>query len=208
MAIMIERLFRTTADWRAWLAENHDREKEIWVVYYKKGRGKKSLTYIEALEEALCFGWIDSTVRRLDEDRYKQRYTPRNADSVWSALNKARIAKLIASGRMAEPGLRKIKEAKKNGSWTRLDPVERSAASAPELLEALAKHPKASGAFEKLPPSQKKLWSWWIISAKKAETRVRRIAAALVWIEAGRRIGMQAPRLSSGDDPQAPDPAE
>ena len=205
---MIERLFRTAADWRAWLAENHDREKEIWVVYYKKGRGKKSLTYIEALEEALCFGWIDSTVQRLDEDRYQQRYTPRNADSVWSALNKARIAKLIASGRMAEPGLRKIKEAKKNGSWTRLDPVERSAAFAPELLEALAKHPKAREAFEKLPPSQKKLWSWWIISAKKAETRVRRIAAALVWIEAGRRIGMQAPRLSSGDDPQAPDPAE
>jgi len=201
MAGMTERLFRTAADWRAWLAKNHDREKEIWVVYYKKGRGKKSLTYIEALEEALCYGWIDSTVRRLDEDRYKQRYTPRNADSVWSSLNKTRIAGLIASGRMAEPGLQKIEEAKRNGSWTRLDRVERSDEPAQELLEALAKSPKARAAFDKLPPSQKKMWSWWIISAKKTETQARRIAAALVWIEAGRRIGIQTPRLNSDDDP-------
>jgi uncharacterized protein YdeI (YjbR/CyaY-like superfamily) len=100
---MARKLFRTVADWRAWLEQNHDREKEIWLIYYKKGTGKTSVTHEEALDEALCFGWIDSVVNRLDAERYVQKWTPRKVDSVWSAANKARIEKLTAEGRLAAP---------------------------------------------------------------------------------------------------------
>jgi len=189
------RCFRTAAEWRAWLAEHHETATEIWLIYYKKGSSKKSLTYLEALEEALCYGWIDSTVGRLDAERYKQRYTPRNPDSVWSASNKERIEKLIAEGRMTEAGLAKIRAAKRNGSWTKLDKVDRNGETPPELVAALGKNPKAMDEFGKLPPSQRKMWSWWIVSAKRPETRARRLAAAVVWIEAGRRIGLETPRL-------------
>ena len=201
IASMNERLFRTSADWRAWLAKNHDRRTEVWVIYYKKGSGKESMTYTEALDEALCFGWIDSTVRRLDEERYMQRYTPRRPGSVWSARNKARITKLVAAVRMAEPGLRRVREAKESGHWTKLDRLGRGASPPGELLEGLERHPEAKAGFAKLPPSQQKLWSWWILSAKKPETRDRRIAAALTWIAAGRRIGMKAPQMGPGVSP-------
>lgn len=122
---MTKRLFKTAAAWRAWLKRNHAREKEIWLVYYKKGSGKTSVTYEEALQEALCYGWIDSIVSRLDDERYMQKYTPRNVDSIWSAGNKERVRKLIAQGRMAAPGMAKIDAAKRNGSWDKLSDIDR-----------------------------------------------------------------------------------
>jgi uncharacterized protein YdeI (YjbR/CyaY-like superfamily) len=200
------RSFRTAAEWRAWLAKNHATKREIWLIYFKKGSRKKSLTYREALEEALCYGWIDSTVGRLDAERYKQRYTPRNPDSVWSASNKERVKRLITKGRMTEAGLVKIRLAKRNGSWTKLDKVERNGETPSELVDALGKNPKANGEFAKLPPSQKKIWSWWIMSAKRPETRARRVAAAVVWIEAGRRIGLETPRLGAEETRWIPGP--
>lgn len=187
------RLFRTRAAWRSWLARHHDRSKGLWLAYYKKASGKTSVTYEEALEEALAFGWIDSTVRRLDEERYAQRYTPRNERSVWSRANKVRIEKLIAEGRMAPPGLAKVEAAKRNGSWERLDAIERIAATAdvpPDLREALRKDPAARAAFEKRPPSEKKMWAYWVTSAKKPETRARRVAETAKRVRAGRRPGM------------------
>jgi uncharacterized protein YdeI (YjbR/CyaY-like superfamily) len=102
---MMKRLFKTAAAWRAWLEHNHAREKGIWLVYYKKGSGKTSVIYKEALQEALCYGWIDSTTNRFDSERYMQRWTPRNTNSVWSAANKKRVRKLVAEGRMAAPGM-------------------------------------------------------------------------------------------------------
>lgn len=190
---MTKRLFKTAAAWRAWLKRNHAREKEIWLVYYKKGSGKTSVTYEEALQEALCYGWIDSIVSRLDDERYMQKYTPRNVDSIWSAGNKERVRKLIAQGRMAAPGMAKIDAAKRNGSWDKLSDIDRIGRTneIPEDLRwALAGNPVANEKFERLAQSQKKLWAWWILSAKRPETRLRRIAETLKGVAAGRRPGM------------------
>ena len=187
------KLFKTRNAWRAWLARNHDKQKGIWLAYYKKAAGKKSVTYEEALQEALCFGWIDSTVGTLDAERYKQRYTPRNDKSVWSSSNKARVEKLIAEGRMAPPGLAKVEAAKRNGSWDSLNDIERIGRSAEipaDLLEALGRDGRARQIFEKRPPSEKKLWAYWVLSAKRPETRARRVAETVKRILAGRRPGM------------------
>ena len=189
----LPRLFKTRSAWRAWLARNHDKAKGIWLAYYKKGSEKRSVTYEEALQEALCYGWIDSTVGRLDAERYKQRYTPRNLKSVWSPSNKARVARLTAEGRMAPPGLTKVEAAKRNGSWDILNDVEmigRGAELPADLLEALAKDGRARQVFEKRPPSEQKLWGYWILSAKRPETRARRVAETVKRVFAGRRPGM------------------
>ena len=188
------RMFKTRRAWRAWLVRNHDRSKGIWLAYYKKSSGKRSVTYEEALQEALCFGWIDSTVGRIDAERYKQRYTPRNDRSAGSSSNKARVEKLTAEGRMAPPGLAKVEAAKRNGSWKSLDDVERIGRGAgpppPDLLDALAGVPRAKEAFEKRPASEKKIWAYWVLSAKRPETRARRIAETVKRVLAGRRPGM------------------
>jgi uncharacterized protein YdeI (YjbR/CyaY-like superfamily) len=186
-------MFKTRRAWRSWLAGNHAREKEIWLAYYKKGTGKRSVTYEEALEEALCYGWIDSTVNRLDEERYMQRYTPRNEKSVWSAANKRRVARLIAEGRMAPPGTAKVEAARRNGSWDRLNEIDgigRGAEAPADLLEALDGTSNAREVFDKRPPSEKKLWAYWVLSAKRPETRARRIAETVRRILEGRRPGI------------------
>ncbi len=190
---MTKKLFETAADWRSWLERNHDREKEIWLVYYKKASGKKSITYREALEEALCFGWIDSVVNRLDDVRYMQKWTPRKAVSVWSAANKARVKRLTDEGRMAAPGLAKVAIARKNGSWDKLSDIDRIGRTnelPADLGAALARNPAAQEKFDRLAPSQRKLWAWWVLSAKRQETRTRRIAETVRGVAAGRRPGM------------------
>jgi uncharacterized protein YdeI (YjbR/CyaY-like superfamily) len=190
---VVKKLFKTAIDWRAWLEQNHAREKEIWLVYYKRAAGKTSVTHEEALDEALCYGWIDSIVSRLDAERYMQKWTPRKADSVWSAANKERIKKLKAEGRMAAAGKAKVAAARRNGSWDKLsdiDRIGRPAVIPEDLKAALAECPDLEEKFDRLAPSQKKLWAWWIISAKKPETRARRIAETLKGVAAGRRPGM------------------
>lgn len=184
------RLFKHRGAWRAWLEKNHDEAKELWLFYYKKGSGKRSITYREALDEALCFGWIDSTVNRFDEERYRQRYTPRNPRSLWSTANKGHVARLIQEGRMTEHGMAKIKAAKRNGSWTRLDAIDRDREPPRDLVDALARDREAGACFEKMPPSSKKLYGFWVDSAKRPETRARRIAETLSRVKAGRRPGI------------------
>ena len=126
-----------------------------------------------------------------------QKWTPRNEKSIWSAANKARVKKLIAEGRMAPPGMAKIAAAKRNGSWTKLDRIELRAEVPKDLLDALALHPPIEAKFNKLAPSQKKLYSWWVESAKRPETRTRRIAETLKRVDAGRPAGMDD-RMRSG----------
>jgi uncharacterized protein YdeI (YjbR/CyaY-like superfamily) len=187
------RLFKTRRAWRDWLARNYACSKGLWLAYYKKGSGKTSVTYEEALEEALAFGWIDSTVHTLDEERYAQKYTPRKARSVWSASNKARVEKLTARGLMASPGLAKVEAAKRDGSWdllTEIDRIGRNSPPPPDLLEALDREPGARAVFDLRPLSEKKLWAYWVISAKRPETRSRRIAETVRRVLAGRRPGM------------------
>jgi len=186
---MTERLFRDQAAWRRWLAKNHDKATELWLVYYKKGSGKKSVTYQEALDVALCYGWIDSTVNTIDADRYKQRYTPRKDKSIWSARNKKRIAELIASDQMAAPGLARIEAAKQNGSWKKVDKIE-ARVVADDFKRALARNKKARAFFEQLAPSHQKQYIYWIESAKRAETRQRRIRETIKRLAGGIKPGI------------------
>lgn len=171
---MLKKTFRSRAEWRSWLEKHHDTESEIWLVFYKVKTGKNYLKYNEAVEEALCFGWIDSTVRRIDDEKHMQRYTPRKKGSIWATSNKKRVEKLIKQGTMMEAGLKKIKQAKKDGSWNRLDGIERLM-EIPEALKAeFKKNKKAKQAYDNLPDSRKKQFLWWIDSAKRADTRKRR----------------------------------
>ena len=115
---------RDREEWRRWLQKNHRTSAGVWLVFYKVGSGQQSVRYGEAVREALCFGWIDSKVNSLNEERYKQIFTPRKPKSAWSKLNKGYIAELIEQGLMAEAGLAKIEAAKQDGSWTKLDAIE------------------------------------------------------------------------------------
>ena len=194
MQDMKARLFKTAAEWRTWLTRNGAGEKEIWLAYYKKGCGKKSVTYQEALDEALCYGWIDSVVRTLDAERYQQRWTPRKPTSIWSARNKARLAELEAAGRMSEAGRAAVRIARKNGSWDKLNAIERidrGGGLPDEVLAAISARPELREKFEALSPSKKKMLSYWLASAKRPETRERRIAELDDIIADGRTPGFK-----------------
>lgn len=162
-------------EWRAWLKKHHGRTEGIWLVRWKKVWPDKHVTYEEAVEEALCFGWIDSTGRPLDADRAMLYVRPRKAKSMWSKVNKERVERLIATKRMAGPGQQAIATAKANGSWNALDAVE-SLALPDDLRQALAKSPKARRHFEAFPPSSRKIILHWISSARTEATRSKRIA--------------------------------
>ncbi|MBE9008538.1 YdeI/OmpD-associated family protein [Fortiea sp. LEGE XX443] len=160
--------------WREWLSNNHLTSPGIWLIYYKVKSGKPSVKYSEAVKEALCFGWIDSKVKSLDEDRYQQIFTPRKPKSVWSKLNKQYIEELIEQGLMTQAGLEKIQVAKQDGSWNSLDAIE--ALTIPiDLKQALEANPSAHLHFEAFSNSLKKNILFWIESAKRPETRLKRI---------------------------------
>lgn len=165
---------RDRQEWRAWLAENHATSKAVWLVYYKKDSGQPFVAYGEAVEEALCFGWIDSTVNKLDDGRFLQFYTPRKPKSGWSGLNKRRIESLMQQGLMMPPGLAKIEIAKKDGSWSVFDDIETLTIPA-DLQQALAANEAANVYFEAFSASAKKGILWWIKSAKRPDTRAKRI---------------------------------
>lgn len=164
----------TLAEWRAWLMENHTRTEGVWLISYKKPTGKQAFGYEESVEEALCFGWIDSKGNKLDEERTMLWFAPRRPNTGWSAPNKRRIEALIADGRMTPAGLAKIEAAKLDGSWSALDAVE-ALEVPPELHAALAANPMALAYFEAFPRSVKRGILEWIASAKRAETRASRI---------------------------------
>ncbi len=165
---------RSRAEWRAWLEENHARPEGVWLVYHKKGVEKPGITYEEAVEEAVCFGWIDSKGNRLDEERTMLWFSPRKAGTGWSRSNKERVDKLFQEGRMAPAGLAKVEAARRDGSWNALDSVE--ALEIPtDLAEALAAYPRAAAFFEAFPRSVKRVILEWIASAKRPETREKRV---------------------------------
>ena len=160
--------------WRGWLASNAEREEGLWVVYPKRSSGLEGPSYDDLVEEALCFGWIDSRVRRVDDDRLMQWFSPRRSGGVWSALNKERVARLVASGQMTERGREIIDQAKADGSWSQYDDVE-ALIVPPDLATALQAAPEAEAAFGVLSDSAKKQYLWWIHSAKRPTTRTNRI---------------------------------
>jgi uncharacterized protein YdeI (YjbR/CyaY-like superfamily) len=172
-------------EWRRWLAENHAASTGVWLVFPKKASGLPGPSYEDAVEEALCFGWIDSRARPLDERRRLQWYCPRRPGSIWSGLNKARVARLLAAGQMAPPGLAKIVAAKADGSWEIFDKVE--ALEMPEELAAgLRAVPGAEGGFSALAASIRKPLLYWVLSAKRPQTRAGRVAAVVAAAAEGR----------------------
>jgi uncharacterized protein YdeI (YjbR/CyaY-like superfamily) len=160
--------------WRAWLAANHAAARGAWLVTWRPRSGRTSLDYEAAIEEALCFGWVDSTAGRYDDDRGKLYFAPRKGRSVWAASNKARVERLIAAGRMAPGGLAAIERAKANGDWTILDSVERLEVP-PDLAAALAAAPEAAAHFAAFPPSARKMLLGWVATAVRPATRAARI---------------------------------
>ncbi len=162
----------TRAEWRSWLEQNWTRTEGIWLVSYKKDTGKPRFEYDEAVEEALCFGWVDSKPNKLDEERSLLWFAPRKRGTGWSKPNKDRVERLIAQGLMAPPGLAKIEAAKQDGSWNALDAVE-ALEIPPDLAEALALYPSAGTNFDAFPRSVKRGILEWIVNAKKPETRTQ-----------------------------------
>jgi uncharacterized protein YdeI (YjbR/CyaY-like superfamily) len=162
------------SEWRAWLAENYTRTAGVWLVSYKKATGKPRFDYEEAVEEALCFGWIDSKGNKLDEERSLLWFAPRKGGTGWSKPNKERVEKLIAAGQMTPAGLAKVEAAKADGTWTALDSIE-ALEIPPDLAAALADHPPAADHFAAFPRSVKRGILEWISTAKTATTRTKRI---------------------------------
>lgn len=165
---------QTRAEWREWLAKNHAASRGIYLVLIKKGADIPGILYDEAVEEALCFGWIDSTPATLDTQRYKLYVSPRKPGSVWSNLNRQRIRKLIKEGKMTPHGRAKIEAAKKDGSWSQLDAIDKLVMPA-DLLEQLSANAEARRNFDAFSASSKKIILFWIASAKREETRQKRI---------------------------------
>jgi uncharacterized protein YdeI (YjbR/CyaY-like superfamily) len=184
-------LYVTNRDeWRAWLARHHASETEVWLIYYKKQSGWPRIPYDDAVEEALCFGWIDSLVKRIDDERFAQKFTPRRDCSKWSALNKRRVRKLIREGRMTEAGLAKIDLAALDE-----EPPAKPSRSDPGLplfvKQALRASPTVWKNFQNLAPSQRRLYVGWILHAKKEETRQRRLAEAVSLLEQNKELGLK-----------------
>jgi len=163
------------ASWRAWLEENQGRDAGVWLVTFKRSSGKPRVEYDDAVEEALCFGWIDSVARTVDGERTMQLYTPRKPRSPWSQSNKLRVEKLVGAGLMRAAGLAKIEEAKRDGSWEAYAAVE-SLEEPADLRAAFAAGPRAAKTnWDAFSPASRRAILWWLHTAKRPETRSRRI---------------------------------
>ena len=166
----------TRAEWRAWLSANHATAPSVWLVTWRPHSGRSHLPYEAAVEEALCFGWIDSSGGSVDEERTRLYFAPRKPRSGWARTNKVRIEKLTAAGLMAPAGLAAIEAAKANGSWTLLDDVENLVVPE-DLASSFEAHPPAAEHWAAFPKSARRAMLEWIVQARKSETRAARIAA-------------------------------
>ena len=184
--------FATAQAFRRWLEKNHDAASELWVGFYKVGSGKKGMTYAEAVDEALCFGWIDGLVKRFDEAAFMQRFTPRKAKSTWSEINIRKVAALERAGRMAAPGLAVFRA--RDPARTGLYSFEnRNPAFDAPAAKAFRAKKKAWAFFEAQPPGYRRAATHWVMSAKLEETRKRRLGVLIADSAAGRRIALLAP---------------
>jgi uncharacterized protein YdeI (YjbR/CyaY-like superfamily) len=168
--------FNSPEEWRAWLEEHHATDQEAWLLHSKVNAAQRFLSYEEALDEALCFGWIDGLLNTVDSETFALRYSPRKSRSIWSVGNQQRVARLIQEGRMTPAGLQKIAEAKENGEWQAAIDREDVDAIPEDLLQELKKE-KAWTSFKNWPASKKKQHLYWLNSAKRPETRQKRIMA-------------------------------
>ena len=180
--------FVTAQEWHDWLEQHHAHEKEAWLIFIKAGAGKPSIGYEEAVEEALCFGWIDSIIKKMDEERYARKFTPRINTAKWSVSNKRRVAKLLREGRMTEAGLAKIDDLsdfRENLIETRPKPLEVPV----EIEHGLSSSPLAWENFCKMAPTYQRIYIGWITSAKRPETVQRRIKESIERLEQNLPLG-------------------
>ena len=180
------------ASWRNWLAKNHASENNgIWLVYYKQHTGKPSLSYEESVEEALCYGWVDSLIKRLDEEKFTRKFTPRKPGSNWSESNRKRIAKLVEQGLLAEPGIESVRLAKLAGNWNSDEDRKKQEDMPAEFRQSLIENHAARVCFEKLTDPQRLNYLRWINQARQETTRRRRIRESISLLEQGRTLGMK-----------------
>lgn len=182
MSELEEHYFKSDSEWRQWLHDNHADSKGVYLIFYKVEHENDSMRWEEAVKVALCYGWIDSTVKSLGNGKRRQYFTPRNHKSVWSALNKRYIEELKASGLMHKSGLEKIKVAIENGSWTALDDVENGVI--PKDLQAeFDNNPTAFKNYQNFAPGYRKSYLYWLNQAKREETRNKRITEIIQMCE-------------------------
>jgi uncharacterized protein YdeI (YjbR/CyaY-like superfamily) len=173
---MVKRLFKSQAAWHAWLGKNHDDPDGVWLHFAKKGSAVATVTYDEALEVALCFGWIDGQIKTHDADTFVRKFTPRRARSIWSKVNRAKAERLIESGHMKAPGMRAIERAREGGEWGGAYDSARNASVPPDLSAALDKNKGAAAFFSKLNGTNRYAVLWRIQTARDAAVRAARIA--------------------------------
>lgn len=182
-------LIQTVDQWRAWLDEHHASASEVWLVFYKRHTGLPSIDYKDALDEALCFGWVDSLVKRLDDRRYARKFTPRRQDSRWSTVNRKRYEALKASGRLKPAGIERAPTDRGYGPRPARRPLP--SRLPPYIHAALKEHPAASRHFEALAPSHRRRYLAWIESAKREETKLRRLNEAIRLLADGKLLGLK-----------------
>lgn len=181
--------FPDASGWRKWLEKNHATADELWVGFHKRASGKPSITWPESVDEALCVGWIDGLRKSIDEDSYKIRFTPRRAGSTWSLVNTKRAEELVALGRMRPAGLEAFGARKDKRSGIYAYEQRKTAALDPKQERRFRANKQAWDFFQSQPPSYRQTATWWVISAKRDQTRERRLAALIEDSEHGRRIG-------------------
>ncbi len=178
-------------DWRRWLDKNHSSQSEVRLIYYKKHTRKPSIPYEDSVEEALCFGWIDSILKRIDDEKFVRKFTPRNEKSNWSELNKKRATKMIKQGRMTQVGLVKFKHAGKQKHKEPKDkPGSKRLVVPPDLKKALSANKKALENFTNFAPGYRRLYIAWITDAKRKETRAKRIKQTVRWSAENKKPGL------------------
>lgn len=184
-------------EWHAWLAKHHQTESEVWLVFFKTRVGRRGIPYEDAVEEALCFGWIDSLVKRLDDEAYARKFTPRTDARRWSDSNRRRVAKLVREGKMTPAGMAKVgfdlagAEGHEADTGRDRDGSPREGRLTPKMERALRASPAASQNFRKLAPSYRRLYVGWVMSAKREETRERRFLELLGVLARGEKLGMK-----------------
>lgn len=184
--------FRNASEFRRWLTKHHATATELWVGFYRKSSKKAGITYSEAVDQALCFGWIDGVRRKVDVDSYVNRFTPRQSRSIWSLVNIRRVGELTRLGLMAAPGIAafEARDAKRSGTYSF---ENRPASLEPALEEIFKASEQAWAFFQSQPPGYKRICTWWVMSAVKDETRRRRLATLIGDSAHSRRLGMLTP---------------
>lgn len=183
------KFFATPDDWRDWLQKNHASALELWVGFHKKKTGRPTITWPQSVDEALCFGWIDGVRRSIDANSYAIRFTPRRARCIWSNINTRRAHELIAEGRMEAPGRRafEVRDPKRSGVYS-FEQDDEPTLKRAELAE-FKSNPDAWKFFQQQPPGYRRLATRWVVTAKRDDTRARRLSALILDSAAGRRIG-------------------